>query len=220
MASTSCAAGGIGAGQIVRVAVFPVRRIARRTKFVRAEDPPVLAGARHTENQAQLRTRSLEVGDPDLVDSTLEGDAAHLGSHGVDAVIIDHCLLVDIEPGTIVGGKQEAVLARIVDVEIAGVIDGEPLETLGDSREALLKIAGRNVERTGVNRADGFQFLELGKPEGIGGQQVDFAAQSERIDHRDAERGDGRVGKRGVCALAKETVRQQAAARVYPVRIP
>src|ERR1019366_3900490 len=60
-----------------------------------------------------------------------------------------------------------------------------------------LKIAGRNVEGAGINGADGFQFLELGKPVGIGAEEVDVAPESKRIDHGDAEGGDGRITKSG-----------------------
>ena len=115
----------------------------------------------------------------------------------VDAVILNHGFVIDIKLGPIVGGKQEAVLAGIVDIEIAAVIDGEPLEAVGDAREAFLKIAGWNVEGAGVNGAGGFQFLELGEPVRIGTEQVDIAAEAKRIDHGDAEGRDRRVTNGG-----------------------
>ena len=133
--------GWFAVGQVVRIAVFPVRRIARRPEFVRAENPPLLTGARHAQNQGHAHTGSLEVRDAYAVDSAFQSDAALFVLYRVDAVIIDHPLVIDVQLGTIVGAKQEAVLARIVDIEIAGVIDREPLEAVGDAREAFQKIA-------------------------------------------------------------------------------
>ena len=69
---------------------------------------------------------------------------------------VDHLFAVDIELGSIVGAKDEAVRAGVSDVEIARVIDGEPLEAVGYTRKAFRKAVRRNVEGAGVNRADGF----------------------------------------------------------------
>src|ERR1035441_7192041 len=134
-------AGGFAAGQVARVAVLPVRRIARRAECVGAEAPPILTGTRHGENQGHPVTGPLEVGDADAVDATVQGHAALLDLDGVDAVIVDHPFVVDVKLGTIVGGKKETVRAGIVDIEIAAVIDGEPFEAVGDTREAFQKTA-------------------------------------------------------------------------------
>src|ERR1039458_7146533 len=197
-------AGGFAAGQVVRVAELPVRRIARRAEFGGAEDPPILPGTRHGENQGHPVTGPLKVGDAGAGDATVQGHAALLDLDGVDAVSVDHPFVVDVKLGTIVGGKKETVRAGIVDIEIAAVIDGEPFEAVGDTREAIQKTARRNVEGAGVNRADGFQFLELWKLVGFGAEQVDVAAQAKGIDYGDPQWGDwggragGAVGKRPV----------------------
>src|SRR5450759_2891992 len=89
-------AGGFVARQVVRVAVLPVRRIAWRAEFVGAENPPVLAGTRHGENQGQVRTGTLEVGDADAVYAAAQRDVARLGIGAVETVIADHFFAVDI----------------------------------------------------------------------------------------------------------------------------
>src|SRR3954453_15409119 len=89
--------------QIVRVAIFPIRRIARRPKLIRAENPPILPGTRHAKNQSQMCPRSLEIRNPNTMDSALQIDAALFVLDGMYAVVIDHRLVVYIQLRPVVG---------------------------------------------------------------------------------------------------------------------
>ena len=58
----------------------------------------------------------------------------------MDAVIVDYQPIVEKQGRAVVGFEREVVAAGLRNPDIPGVIDGEPLETLRDAREAFVEL--------------------------------------------------------------------------------
>src|SRR5258706_11674583 len=78
--------------------IWPGLRMQRRFEFVRAEDSERGSGRRHSQDQSDLKTRPLEIGDANLVDSAGEGNLACPFFRRMLTVVVDDELIVDIEP--------------------------------------------------------------------------------------------------------------------------
>ena len=83
---------------------------------------------RNPKDQGQPRSRSLKIGDSDDVDSAAQFDGSDLGSRWMHAVVVDHGLVVDVQPGAVIGEQGEPIIARLVNPEPACVVDGKPFE--------------------------------------------------------------------------------------------
>src|SRR5262249_4236236 len=139
------------------------------------------------QNKRHLETRTLEIRHADAMHTYIQLDAALLLQGGVLSVVLDYELAVDVQHRTVVGDKREIVTAGFGHPEAAGVVDGEPLETLGHAGEAVRKILRRHVKVRSVNRAHGLQLAEVGKHQGVVIKMVDLALESGSGHHRGAE---------------------------------
>lgn len=98
----------------------------------------------------------------------------------MNAIVVDHQPVVDIEFRSVVGQQVEAIFARLLDPEPAGIIDGEPFESLGDAGEAFAKVPLRNVQRDSVDGAAGFQLREIQRTSRPGRRLCNPVCQSRR----------------------------------------
>ena len=132
---------------------------------------PLYAGARHVERKPFLAA-SLEILQPQLRGSRLKRDAALLGPHAVDPVVVDDQLAVDVEARAVVGTEVERVVALPGDVDVA----------LEHHAEVFAHAGQAGVGRAARGLA-GLERLELGKVRqfvpralvGGKGELVDFA---------------------------------------------
>src|ERR1700690_1227454 len=94
----------------------------RGLELVRVEDAKRLAGARYLEHQGHLEPRPLEIRHPNPVDAARQAHAAGPLLGLMQPVVIDEKLVVEIDPGAVVGSQYESVQAGLVDPESARVV--------------------------------------------------------------------------------------------------
>jgi cold-inducible RNA-binding protein len=95
----------------------------------------------------------------------------------MQAVVVDHQLAVDVQPGAIVAAQAEIIVACLLDPEAAVVLDDEPLDPVGDSGEALAEVAHGHLQHVGVHGADRLSPFEPGQLGAPGLQKIDVAAR-------------------------------------------
>src|ERR1700692_125667 len=96
----------------------------------------------------------------------------------MNAIVIDHHAVVDIELRSIIGNQAKAVRPWFFDPKPAGIVDSKPLGPLSNFREAFSEGTGRNIQRIYINAATRFQLVESRKPGGMLGNVIHLAAQA------------------------------------------
>ena len=87
----------------------PCLRMQRRLELVGAEYARFVFGRGHFEYESDLELRPLKIQDAHSMDSGTEADGAARIPWRMHSVVVNHQLIVDIEPRAIVRGQTENV---------------------------------------------------------------------------------------------------------------
>ncbi len=135
----------------------------------------------------------------DRMQAGSELDLAASAVRRLQRIVFDDLLVIDEEPGTVVGFEIELIFAGLGDVELTVVIDAEPLQIVSYTRNARnpwKKVLVDDVERVGVDRADRIEIPKIGQHSGAIRDLIDIAAECVRERDGNAEGADGSHGRR------------------------
>jgi len=103
----------------------------------------VLSGFRYCQNQGDLISRSLKIGNADVVNAICKVGRARLGRQWMNAVVIYDRLFIDGEDRTVVGYQTESIPTRFRNPKPSLIVNGKPFEAIRNAWEPIEEISNR-----------------------------------------------------------------------------
>src|SRR5580658_3028299 len=168
---------------------MPVIWIGRWLEFSEVEYFPLVIWSGDRQHKRQAVARPLKIGDSNPVATTLKLHRRDAEIGWVLAVIVDNRDVVQKKSGAIVREQSEYITAGMGNPEAAGVIDGEPFETLCQAGKARAPVARRDVQliRPNLTHALNRITFEIREYHRVFRNKIDRPAQAAWDNHSRTE---------------------------------